>query len=237
MKKIFPLIFMPLISLFSLSAQITQAEADNIVKERMSDEENYTIYAKENVQTGFEITTTTGEALELDYLCWTYYVNFINETNGKYLIVKESNGNLLEITAKNDEGPTGLEAWRFVISYPMEIPFEEYSLDGTSCEWINLGYNNQIIVINSKEELEQYVGYCNSYPEIDFSNYTLLLASGWVGRAIKEINILFSRNTATKYTLTVEFYLYVAPVLDSWQVSILVPKINTEATVILNRII
>ena len=228
---------MPLISLFSLSAQITQAEADNIVKERMSDEENYTIYAKENVQTGFEITTTTGEALELDYLCWTYYVNFINETNGKYLIVKESNGNLLEITAKNDEGPTGLEAWRFVISYPMEIPFEEYSLDGTSCEWINLGYNNQIIVINSKEELEQYVGYCNSYPEIDFSNYTLLLASGWVGRAIKEINILFSRNTATKYTLTVEFYLYVAPVLDSWQVSILVPKINTEATVILNRII
>jgi len=115
MKKIFPLIFMPLISLFSLSAQITQTDADSIVKKRMSNETlDFTIFAKEDVQTGFEITTATGEVLELNYPCWIYYVNFIDETNGKYLIVKENNGNLLEINTKNDEAPDSLEEWRLV---------------------------------------------------------------------------------------------------------------------------
>jgi len=115
MKKIFPLIFMPLISLFSLSAQITQTDADSIVKKRMSNETlDFTIFAKEDVQTGFEIATSTGEILELDYPCWVYYVNFIDVTNGKYLIVKESNGNLLEINTKNDTIPNGLEEWRLV---------------------------------------------------------------------------------------------------------------------------
>ena len=106
---------MPLISLFSLSAQITQTDADSIVKKRMSNETlDFTIFAKEDVQTGFEIATSTGEILELDYPCWVYYVNFIDVTNGKYLIVKESNGNLLEINTKNDTIPNGLEEWKLV---------------------------------------------------------------------------------------------------------------------------
>jgi len=37
-------------------------------------------------------------------------VNYAGETNGKYLVVKESNGNLLEVNAKNDE----LDGWRVV---------------------------------------------------------------------------------------------------------------------------
>ncbi|MDR0763074.1 MAG: hypothetical protein LBF01_01070, partial [Bacteroidales bacterium] len=39
---------------------------------------------------------------------------------------------------------------------PIEIPFTEYSLAETSCQWINLDYDNKIIVINSNEELENY---------------------------------------------------------------------------------
>jgi len=115
MKKTILLIFLPLIPLFSLSAQITQAEADSIVKNRTSNEtSDFTIFAKEDVQTGFEITTSTGEILELDYPCRVYYVNFIDKTNSKYLIVKENNGNLLEIITKNDTVPNDLEEWRLV---------------------------------------------------------------------------------------------------------------------------
>ena len=116
MKKTIPLFIVPLISLFSLSAQITQQQADEIVIERMSnDTSDFTIYAQKNVQTGFEVITSIGETLELDYLCWVYYIDFTEESNSKYLIVKESNGNLLEINTKNDEGPNSLENWRIVI--------------------------------------------------------------------------------------------------------------------------
>jgi hypothetical protein len=74
------------------------------------------------VQTGFEVITSTGETLELDYPVWVYYVSYTEAAIGKYLIVKESNGNLLEINPKNDVVPNDLEDWRMVISI---IPFEE----------------------------------------------------------------------------------------------------------------
>jgi hypothetical protein len=75
----------------------------------------FTLYAHEDVQTGFEVLTSTGEKLKLAYSCWVYYVNFTEETNGKYLIVKESNGSVLEINTKNDEGPKDLVVWRILI--------------------------------------------------------------------------------------------------------------------------
>ena len=106
----------------SLQAQITQEEADIIVLERMSAVmELYTIYALEDVQTSYEITTSIGEMLELDYPCWVYYADFKEKTNGKYLIGKESNGNLLEVNTKNDEGPEELEEWRMVDEIPFSI--------------------------------------------------------------------------------------------------------------------
>jgi hypothetical protein len=81
----------------------------------MSNEANdFIIYAKEDVQIAFEVITATGEILELDYPCWVYYINITDNTNGKYLMVKESNGNLLEINTRNDEKPDNLENWRIV---------------------------------------------------------------------------------------------------------------------------
>ena len=115
MKKSILLIFVPLISFFSLSAQITQISADSIVQKCMTDETRmFSIYAQINVQTAFEISTSSGEIVELDYPCWIYYVHFNEESNGKYLIVKETNGNLLEINVKNNEVPANLAEWRIV---------------------------------------------------------------------------------------------------------------------------
>jgi len=116
MKKILLLLVAPIVFMTTLSAQISQKEADEIVIERLSDETKpYCLYAQKEVQTEFEITTATGEVLELGYSAWVYYVSYIGETNGKYLIVKESNGNVLEVNSKNDVGPDDLGEWRVVI--------------------------------------------------------------------------------------------------------------------------
>jgi len=115
MKKIILLIIAPFAFLSALSAQITQEEADRIILKRISQEaQSYTVYAKEDVQTGMTISAFDEELIELDYVCRVYYVRYIDIASGRYLIVKESDGNLLEINAKNDAGPSDLAEWRVV---------------------------------------------------------------------------------------------------------------------------
>jgi len=122
MKKIF-LIITPFVFLSTLSAQITREEADEIVLERMSREiPPYTVYAQENIQTNMVITTSAEEVIELDYACWAYYINYADNANC-YLMVNESNGNLLEINTKSDVGTSNLSEWREVIQ--IKIPYKE----------------------------------------------------------------------------------------------------------------
>jgi len=248
MKKIFPLILVPLLSLFSVSAQITQAEADSIVKERMNGETKpYTIYAKESAQAGFEITTIANEALELDYSCWIYYINFTEEVNGKYLMVKESNGNILEINTRNDENPDDLAAWRVVMGI---IPFVEYPLFDSFCVWTNLSYygphpgylHPHLQVINSNEELEQYVSCAEgSYPKIDFSKHTLLLVSGIVRKGLPIVSICKNllQLSANNFRLDVELQLFGRPninsfTLECWGFAILTSKMDEESNIAIN---
>ena len=115
MKKII-LISVSLVWAMSLFAEnITREQADAIVLERMSQETlPYIIHAKEGIQSKMNITTMNREELELDYSCWVYYVSYpsANCCLGRYLIVNESNGNLLEVNAKGDTGPEDLAEWR-----------------------------------------------------------------------------------------------------------------------------
>ena len=55
--------------------------------------------------------TSAGEEIELDYSCWVYYIRYAEAASGSYLIVKASNGNLLEVNVKNDAGPDDLPQW------------------------------------------------------------------------------------------------------------------------------
>ena len=101
----------------AISAQVTQEKADEIVLARLSQEtQPYIIYAKEGVQTAMNIATIVGETLELDYPCWVYYASNIsaNCCVGRYLIVNESNGNLLEVKVKSNAGQGDLTEWRVV---------------------------------------------------------------------------------------------------------------------------
>ena len=99
----------------AISAQITQEVAGGIVLERLNQETlSYIVSAKEGLQTDMTIITMNGEEFKLDYSCWVYYVSYpsVNCCLGRYLIVKESNGNLLEVKAKNDAGPDDLAEWK-----------------------------------------------------------------------------------------------------------------------------
>jgi len=241
MKKLFLLLVAPCVIFSTLSAQITQKEADEIVQQRLDDETKpYAVYAKKTVQAeGFTVITATGEVLVLEYPCWVYYVDYAGETNGKYLIVKENNGNVLEVKTKKDAGPGDLTEWKvvtFETEYPIEIPFEEYSLEGTFCQWKNLDYDETVIIINSEKELENYISCSEgSYPEIDFAQYTLLLASGTAVYVIDELivqNLL--QLSSNEYLLNVEIILTDAPAIDKWTIAIIVGKLNKDSNVELN---
>jgi len=235
MKKLLLLIALPFMFL-TLSAQITQEQADIIVIEFFGNVScDFTLYAKEDVQTGFEITTTTGEILELSYPCWIYFVHFTDEVNGKYMIVKESNGNVLETNVKNDNGPDGLEDWRIVVKYPVEIP-AEYSLVGIGCSSIY----TTIAIINSTHELENYIFKCDQPisdypPEVDFSSQTLLLARdftmqgfGWI------VELTLNQICINEYELNVIYFT--GPHPTSWTFSVITPKIASDANILLNTI-
>ena len=237
MKKILFLFSLPLMFSLSLPAQITQKEADEIVLKRMSTETKpHTIYAREELQTaGFTVTTSPGEMLELEYSCRVYYILYTDETNGKYLVIKESNGNLLEINTKNDQYPEDLEKWRRV---EFDVWFMEYSLNETSCEWINLNFKDTVIIINSSSELENYINCTGgSYPEIDFSQYSILLAKGYTDYDISEFSVTYlQQHSSNSFTLNVEIVLTdTARRGKTWVHALVVNKICEGTTVKLKQ--
>lgn len=235
MKKILIILILPLISLSALQAQITQEAADKIVKEYLGDATiDCMLYAKENFQTdGMTIITFAGEIVEFEYPCWVYYAACSANMNNKYILVNASNGNVLNMNLKGDEMPDDVAQWRILA---IDIPFELYSLEGSSCTWSNnITHNDELTIINSSEELELYIDCIENnynYSEIDFSKYTLLLARGETG-GIWDMKINFSRNNENEYILNVVIYLDDSAIWAPWHVSILVRKIDDEATVTL----
>jgi uncharacterized lipoprotein NlpE involved in copper resistance len=111
-----------------------------------------------------------------------------------------------------------------------EIAFTEYSLAETFCQWTNLDYDNNIIVINSITELENYITCTEgTLPEIDFSKKTLLVASGG-GGDIRRIDVKFLKTT-NKYIMEATIYEGFAAVILNWSKSIVVPKLPENVQV------
>jgi len=113
-------------------------------------------------------------------------------------------------------------------TYPIEIPFEEYSLEGTSCQWTNLAYDNTVIVIDSDEKMNRYIACTGSdYPEIDFETQTLLLASGKTEKGISEITVnSLQQLSADKYELNMELLLNDETITEEWAVALIIEKVS-----------
>ena len=118
--------------------------------------------------------------------------------------------------------------------YPTEIPFTEYSLVSTSCQWTNFD-SDTVIVINSDNELENYIVCTDgSYPDVDFSQYTLLLTRGWSTSGINHIDIAFKESTVNQYALDITIHTNMTAEAPPWWVSIVVPKMDNDAIITLN---
>jgi hypothetical protein len=142
----------------------------------------------------------------------------------------------LEVNTKNDSGPDDLEGWKFV---PIEISFTEYSLAETSCQWTNLNYDETVIVINTSEELGNHISCAEgSYPEINFSQYMLLLASGKAEHDIFKIIVkdLLQFSCGEEYELNIEIFLNDETVIQEWAIALMVKKVNEGSHVNLNVI-
>ena len=239
---------------FALLAQITQEKADEIVLERMSEEtQPHTVFAKAEMQAdGKTITTSTGKQIELDYSCWVYFIQFADAEQSFYLIVNADNGNLLQINTINAEEPDDLAEWRKVdreseVTFPREIPFEEFSLAGSSCGWRRFEFSytpgvrheSALVIINSNEGLKKHIQCTREdFPEIDFSKYTLLLAHGAVtNRAIIYYTSL-QQLSAQQLIMQIDLTPSAAPSFTFWQVPIVINRVpnnfNVELVVTLD---
>ncbi|MCL2312823.1 MAG: hypothetical protein FWC41_10130, partial [Firmicutes bacterium] len=118
---------------------------------------------------------------------------------------------------------------------PIDVPFTEYSLDGTNCEWQNLPYDDKVIIINSKEELEQFVkcnsGCCN---EIDFSRKTLLLVSGVAQNRVYSIIEKLEQLSRNQYKLSIKAILNDDKPEKQWNSAFIINKLQKEDNLELN---
>ena len=122
------------------------------------------------------------------------------------------------------------------VDYPIDVLYEEYSLV-PSCQWANLAYDNKVIIINSYEELQQYVVCPNKgTSEIDFSKQTLLLANGTASGGIFKITVTsLQQLSPNEYTLELEILLDDSAVdEEKWAIALIVEKASEESTVELN---
>ncbi|MCL2246723.1 MAG: hypothetical protein FWC10_06385 [Lentimicrobiaceae bacterium] len=115
--------------------------------------------------------------------------------------------------------------------YPQNISFTEYSLTDPSCRWVNLPYDENVLVINSYEELGKYIS-CeeNSFPVIDFSKNSLLLASGkTLGGICEKKAKKLVLSSPDKYVLSIEITidrsLYIS---EPWCITFLAEKMNKK---------
>ena len=202
MKKILFSLVMPFVVFTALLADtVSQEEADMIVLESLSQEtQSYNVYSKEGVQKEMVITSSVGELLELNYFCWVYFIRYMDTDRGHYLIVKESNGKLLEVDAKSGAEPEDLAAWRDV-NYNPELCNLENPL--TDLPWLKAIVDGYISVIQQGNHVNTVIYQC-TYGEgqtgfiVDQGNLaylcnckgdTLCILGGYMGETCPQFKI------------------------------------------------
>ena len=109
----------------SLSAQVTREQADEIVLNHLQNDAVQSEFLYVNVSTpaaeGISITTSNEETFQAKYACWAYYLNENEQSQCRYLFVKEDNGNLLEVIANGDVGQSDLTQWKSMDEDPVGL--------------------------------------------------------------------------------------------------------------------
>ena len=131
-------------------------------------------------------------------------------------------------------------------SNEFEIPFSEYSTEnedgivtsGLDISWNNLKYDNKVIIVNSSEEMKKYIpDDIGNHYDIDFSKFSLLLASGKTNSGIFKRADKFWQISKNEYRLDVEIELNDATIVQSWHLALLTDKLYNDSKISLNLII
>ena len=132
----------------------------------------------------------------------------------------------------------------FVTEHPVSqteeytnVPYMEYSLWGTQCEWQLPNENNNIIIVNSDEELARYIASetGDSYPTVDFTKYTMIIANGGTPQGISDVIIdSFQQITEAEYNLNIRVLMTMTDAPELWAKALLVDKWDRLSTVNLN---
>ena len=131
-----------------------------------------------------------------------------------------------------------------------EIQSTEFSLRGTSYYWYhittawNVKKNDTVIIINSDQDLREYIWEWSmmpdadfvSYPEIDFSTHSLVLARGVLTNPVSEISTKIFQQS-TKYMLNVEITVINKEIITQrWCSAIVTQKLSENSLIELNVI-
>ncbi len=115
-----------------------------------------------------------------------------------------------------------------------EVSYTEYSLSGTSCEWNFTKEDSDIIVVNSREELEKYIvcdGECTA-PSVYFEKHSLVIAHGGCTNGIHQIGVSkFVKFADEKYGLYIDIVMGWTDAPELWTYAIITDKICGQNSV------
>ena len=120
---------------------------------------------------------------------------------------------------------------------PTVISYMEYTLSGTQCEWQLPLLNNNVIIVDSDEDLTKYITSENgdSYPYVDFTKYTMIIANGGTPQGISDVIIdSFQQITEAEYNLNIRVLMTMTDAPELWVKALLVDKWDRPSTVNLN---
>ena len=161
-------------------------------------------------KTDFAFTfTNKGEHTDHDYFNYTIQVVDMSDN-----VLCQTN----IIASKHPEKPT---------AEPTDVPYLEYSLWGTHCEWQLPDYNNSIIVVDSDEELARYITSESGgkYPAVDFTKYTMIIAGGGASRGIYDVIVdSLQQLSDTEYSLNISVVMTKTDAPELWTKALLVDK-------------
>lgn len=120
---------------------------------------------------------------------------------------------------------------------PADVPYMEYTLSGTSCEWSFTKEDSDVIIVNSDEELQRYIVSepDELFPSVDFSKYTMIIAHGATPRGIYTTTVeSLQQISDTEYALNIRVIMTMTDAPELWTKALLVDKWNKLYTVNLN---
>jgi len=175
--------------------------------------------------------TKVGENEELDVM-WSSSFPTVNSFSLKddvlTLFYNDGRDSLVYI-------PTGGTATGDVRPDAVSVSYKKYSLEESACEWKEDRFaasNGTVVVINNNESLENYVGCIEgTYPAVDFSRQTLLVATGLEAYQNTPVIGTLVKNPDGAYAMEVNMNVSDAPAPNFWQVSVVVDKIDDDSRI------